>query len=79
MLLNNLIGSHFQNRLNTKTIFMNQGGHDLKATYYGKHVTFCNPDLTSGTCSCHFYENRRNVARKLISIYNKTCSPYQNK
>jgi len=74
-----IIGQHFQYLLNTKTIFMNQGGQDLKTTNYGEHLKFCNPELTWETCACLFYANRRNEARKLISIYNKTCSQYQNK
>jgi len=59
-----IIGQHFQYFLNTKTMFMNRGGHDLKTTNYGEHFTFCNPELTSETCSCLFYANRRNEARK---------------
>jgi len=38
--------------LNTKTMFMNRGGHDLKTTNYGEHFTVCNPELTSETCAC---------------------------
>jgi len=30
-----VIGQHFQYLLNTKTLFMNRGGHDLKTTNYG--------------------------------------------
>jgi len=74
-----IIGQHFQYLLKTKTMFMNRGGHDLKTTNFGEHFTFCNPELTSGTCACLFYANHRNQSRKLISIYNKTCSQYQNK
>jgi len=29
---------HFQYLLNTKTMFMNRGGHDLKTTNYGEHL-----------------------------------------
>jgi len=32
-----IIGQHFQYLLNTKTMFMNRGGHDLKTTNYGEH------------------------------------------
>jgi len=74
-----IIGQHFQYRLNTKTIFMNRGGHDLKTTSYGEHFTVCNPELTSETCACLFYADRRNEAGKFVSIYNKTCSQYHNK
>jgi len=74
-----IIGQHFKYLLNTKTMFINRGGHDLKTTNYGEHFTFCNPELTSETCACLFYANRRNEARQLISIYKKTCSQYQNK
>jgi len=35
-----IIGQHFQYLLNTKTRFMNRGGHDLKTTNYGEHFTF---------------------------------------
>jgi len=44
-----IMGQHFQYLLNTKTIFMNRGGHDLKTTNYGEHFTFCNPEMTSET------------------------------
>jgi len=74
-----IIGQHFQYLLNTKTMFMNRGGHDLRTTNYGEPFTFYNPELSSKTCACLFYANRRNEARKLISIYNKTCSQFQNK
>jgi len=74
-----IIGQHFQYLLDTKTMFMNRGGHGLKTTNYGEHFTVCNPELTSRTCACLFYANPRNEARKLISIYHKTCSQYQNK
>jgi len=30
-----IIGQHFQYLLNTRTMFMNRGGHDLKTTNYG--------------------------------------------
>jgi len=66
-----IIGQHFQLLLNTKTIFTNRGGHDLKTTNYGEHFTFCNPEMTSETCACFFFANRRNQSRKLISICNK--------
>jgi len=66
-----IIGHHFQYLLNTKTMFNNRGGHDLKTTNYGDHFTFCNPEMTSETCACFFYANRRNQTKKLISIYNK--------
>jgi len=66
-----IIGQHFQYLLNTKTTFMNGGGHDLKTTNYGEHFTFCNTEKTSETCACFFYTNHRNQSRKLISIYNK--------
>jgi len=66
-----IIGQHFQYLLNTKTMFMNRGGHDLKTTNYGEHFTFCNPEMTSETCAFFFYASRRNQSRKLISIYNK--------
>jgi len=72
-----IFGQHFQHLLNTKTMIMNRGGHDLKSTNYGEHFTFCKSELTSETCACLFYANRRNEVRKLISIYNKTCSQYQ--
>jgi len=39
-----LIGQHFRYLLNTKSMFMNRGGHDLKTTNYGEHLTFCNPE-----------------------------------
>jgi len=52
-------------------MFMNRGGHDLKNTNYGEQFTFCNPEMTSETCACFFYANRRNQSRKFISIYNK--------
>jgi len=42
-----IIGQHFQYHLNTKTMFMNRGGHDLKTTNYGEHFTFCSSELTS--------------------------------
>jgi len=74
-----IIGQHFQYLLNTKTVFMNRRGHDLKTTNYAEHFTFCSPELTSETCDCLFYANRRNEVRKLISIYNETCSQDQNK
>jgi len=51
-------------------MFMKRGGHELKTTNYGEHFRFCNPELTSETCACLFYVNRRNEARKLISMYN---------
>jgi len=66
-----ILGQHFQYNLNTKTMFMNRGGHDLKTTNYGEHLTFCNPELSSETCACLFYANCRNEARTLISLYNK--------
>jgi len=66
-----IIGQHFQYLLKTKTMFMNRGGHDLKATIYGEHFTFCYPKSTSETCACLLYSNRRNEARKLILIYYK--------
>jgi len=50
---------------------MNQGGHNLTATNYDEHFTFCNPEVTSETCGCFLYANRRNQSKKLISIYNK--------
>jgi len=62
-----IIGQHFQYLLNTKTMFMNQGGHDLKTMNYDKNFTFCNPEMTLETCVCFFYANRRNQNRKLIS------------
>jgi len=45
-----IICQQFQYLLNTKTMFMNRGGHDLKTTNYGEHFTFCNPELTLKTC-----------------------------
>jgi len=60
-------------------MFMNLGEHDLKTSNYGEHFTFFNPELTSETCAILFYANRRKKVRKLISIYNKTCSQNQNK
>jgi len=66
-----IIGQHFQYLLNTKTMFMNRGGRDLKTTNYGEHFTFCNPEMTSETCACFFYANSRYQSRKLIFIYNK--------
>jgi len=74
-----IIGLHFKYLLNTKTMFKNRVGHDLKSTNYGEHFTFCNPELTSETCACLCYANHRDEARKLILIYNKTCSQYQKK
>jgi len=44
---------------------MNRGGHYLKTTNYGEHFTFRNPEMTSETCACFFYANRRNQSRKL--------------
>jgi len=73
-----IFSQNFQYLLKTKTMFMNRGRHNLKTTNFGEHFTFCNPELTSETCSCLFYASRRNQSRKLISIYNKTCSQYQN-
>jgi len=61
-----IIGQHFQYLLNTKAMFMNRGGHDLKTTNYCEYFTFCNPEMTSETCACFFYVNRRNQNRKLI-------------
>jgi len=49
-----IIGQHFQYLLNTKTMFMNRGGHDLQTTNYGEHFTFCNPEMMSETCACFF-------------------------
>jgi len=69
-----IIGQNFQNLLNTKS---NRGGHDHKTTNYGEHFAFCNPELSSETFACLSYANRRNEDRKLISIYNKTCSQFQ--
>jgi len=68
-----IIGQHFQYLLNTKTIFMNRGGHDLKTTNYGEHFTVCN------TAPASSMQIDGIKARKLISIYKKTCSQYQNK
>jgi len=34
-----IIGQHYQYLLNTKTMFMNRGRHDLKTTNYGEHFT----------------------------------------
>jgi len=73
------IGQHFQYLLNTKTMFMNRDGYDLKTTNKGEHFTFCNPEMTSETCASFFYANRRNQSIKLISIYNKISPQYQNK
>jgi len=50
---------------------MNEGGHDLKTTNYGEHLTVCNPEMTSETRAFFFYAKRRNQSRKLISIDNK--------
>jgi len=44
-----IIVQHLQYLQNTKTMFMNRGGHDLKTTNFGEHLTFCNPELTSET------------------------------
>jgi len=74
-----IIGQHFQYLLNTKTMFMNRSGYDLITANYCEHLTFCNPELTSETCACLFYANRRNEDRKSISIYNKSCSQCQYK
>jgi len=35
-----VIGQHFQYLLNTKTMFINRGGHDLKTRNYVEHFTF---------------------------------------
>jgi len=66
-----IIGQNFHYLLNTKTMFMNRGGHDLKTTNCGEHFTFSNPEMTSETCTCFFYANCLNQSRKLIFIYNK--------
>jgi len=52
-------------------MFMNRGRHEPKTTNYGQHSTFCNPEMSSETCACFFYANRRNQSRKLISMYHK--------
>jgi len=57
-----IIGQHFQYLLNTRTMFMNRGGHDLKTTNYGEHFTFCNSELTSENVRL-FYAHRGNEAR----------------